>query len=755
MAERIKRGKTDKARGDKERRRRPEPKPGFDTIFPLLYTSLYFLVTLGVHLAFFPIGDTGVESDFYGELVVAAQQVWHGSFSIAHYPYKGPFYSFVLVFINFFCGDWYRSGVVLNLLCAAAGLVVLYRLLLRMFDRRVSVFATIAVSLTYEFFLLAHKASSDMLFFLLCCLAIYVLLMHDWSWKRLIGGGVLSALAFLTRYNGIFLPAASLFVLLIVNPCHWALGRRLRAAAVYLVVFLGASVPWFLVSFLETGSFLATRNLQNIVEEFYGGAKAVDIPNGGFGSLGAVVANDPLYFIKHYIFNIPRHLWMDMRHTLGLWSGVLVALGMLRLVAVRPTRRQRAFFVFALFYFLPMCAIFHLPRLSIPLVPAYYALGFSLLFRSGSEKRTRLGRTFGRVFAGRPCWPGRSEEGTADVRPADDRAEVMPGSTDRFVATRLTPGLAVAILVITALCISQIARVVKHERIYYNRRPLFISGAANFLEACARRTGREDVQVVMARKPHIAYYSGLKYQQYPRRFRSSQEFLSFAMNRSVDYVVYSIIESEHYPDIEFLVHLESTPGIEKIYENEGIIVYKLAEWLNINKAAGKATLSNYLYRFWEVEKSNDPTLILEACYDVSGMYAVNGEWEKVARYLLHGLRAAQRLPEQGEMDQHLCLLWLNLSQAYLMLGRHEEGIKMLDENIEVFEHRCGRVRLADASALLARHYVELGQDGAAIRYLNIALDTYTLLGDQHKAGAIKRSIEKIRTGEGRMVRSRL
>ncbi|MBU1071783.1 hypothetical protein KKG45_00900, partial [bacterium] len=125
----------------------------FDRYFPLIYAAVYAAVALAVQLAWFPVGDLGVETDFYGDLVIAAQRLWHGEFSVLNYPYKGPLTSFALVgvhaVVSLLGGDWYRSGVTLNLICAALFLILLYRLLLRTFNRRVAICATMGVSLAF------------------------------------------------------------------------------------------------------------------------------------------------------------------------------------------------------------------------------------------------------------------------------------------------------------------------------------------------------------------------------------------------------------------------------------------------------------------------------------------------------------------------------------------------------------------------------------------------------------------------------
>jgi predicted branched-subunit amino acid permease len=253
-------------------------RPAFDIVLPIVFAVCYAVIALWVHFKWFPIGDTGVESDFYQTLAGAAQELWDGHLSVASHPTKGPFYSVALVFIHMFGGDWYTNAVVLNVLCAAGSILVLYRLLLRVFGRWLAVAATLSVSLVSEFFAQAHKASSDRLFFLLCFLAIGSLLSRRRFRLQTALAGAFSALAFLTRYNGLYLPVAAVFVVLFVNPRGWRRRRRYVTAAIYVAVFALVCAPWFLLNLAETGTLVPTRNVRNITETFYGGVAAEAIP---------------------------------------------------------------------------------------------------------------------------------------------------------------------------------------------------------------------------------------------------------------------------------------------------------------------------------------------------------------------------------------------------------------------------------------------------------------------------------------------
>jgi tetratricopeptide (TPR) repeat protein len=746
---------------DRERRRLPLD---FDALFPLVYVVLYAVALFIVYRLYFLVGDTGVESDFYGDMGVAARELWRGNFSVTYYQYKGPVYPFVLTFFFALIGDWYRSGVVLNIVFSAAGIVFLYRLIRAIFNRPVAVFTVVSVSLVFEFFLVAHKASSDMLFFFLFVLVLERIVTDRLSWFRLCGAAIASALAFLTRYSGVFLPVGVVGTLLAINPGTLTIKRRSLFAAVYVIIFLAVCAPWFIANYTETHTMLSTRNLENIVEEFY---SERDVPESGFSSMSDVFSHDPIYFITHYLVNIPRHFWKDINGTIGIEAGVLVLLGILRLFVFPPSRRQYSFFLFACLYFLLLCFIFHLRRFSIPLTPAYYVIGFSLLFTSGVAEITGPGRVLRhafnpqiqriRVMWSKTLWgnPRSATGSTVGARSRSggkkrERKRASPDmktspveqtvSTSRFV---ITVGHGLFFLLIAVLIVFQVKRIAKFERMYYVRRPLFVLPAAQFLRQPAYRLRDGKKPVLMARKPHVAFYADMKFQYYPKFFHSLPDFIAFAMGRDVDYIVYSTIEKEHYPEAEFLVRLDRTPGIEMIYHTEKIYIYRIADWVDMSTGAGLELLEKYKAALREAETAGNVDRIISECYNLSGMYGVNGDWEKMAEYLIRALRAVDALAESSSRTKHTILLKINISEAYFLSGNHQKGIDILEEIIPTIAQHGTREQLTSVHIILSKHYEQLEWWEDAKKHLSIVRDLYVLQGNTAKAEHALKAIERV------------
>jgi hypothetical protein len=214
---------------------------------------------------------------------------------------------------------------------------------------------------------------------------------------------------------------------------------------------------------------------------------------------------------------------------------------------------QSAFFVFPLFYFLLMCFGFHMPRLSLLLTVPYSVLAFGLLFESGQGELSRAGKILARWFA----------------RPLQAIQTLGSGVTRKITRA----GLIARTLVIAAILISQIHGIVRAERYYYAMKPTFILEAAEVLKN--RIPAGSAPRTVMARKPHIAYYSGMEYVSFPNVVDDAGRLVAFARAKKADFIIFSPIENLYYPGSRFLQQLHKQPGVRRIYRAPNLILYEV------------------------------------------------------------------------------------------------------------------------------------------------------------------------------------
>jgi len=695
----------------------------FDVVFPVVYALALSLVGFWIHWRWFPIGDIGVEADFYSELGVAARRLWAGEFSVYNYPFKGPFYSFVLVVVHLLGGDWYRNGVGLNLLCAAGILVLIYRIYLRYFGRRVAIAGTVAVSLVYEFFLHAHKASSDLLFVFLFWSAAALLLTTHLTWGRIIGCAILSGLAFLTRYNGLVLPVTVVFFILWVAPYRQSLLQRWQTLGLFLLVLMATVTPWYALNYTETGSFLATRHLQNIfVEEFYPGELAADLPSGGLTSLPRLILHDPLHFGLHALRNVGVHLWLDFKTILGLPAALLVVLGLLRLFVFPPTRRQVGFYFFPLCYFLAMCLVYHQPRFSLTLLPAYFALGFSFLGGADTSQVARWAVPWrDRILAGWSRLPRRHG---------------------------IQATVAVILLVCFWLLASQVSMIIRAERYYYERRPLYILGAAARVKDHSDDSTQGAVaaeSAVMAAKAHLAFYADLPFVPYPVSLTTRRDLIDDLAERGVGYLEYSDIERQYYPEATFLARFDGVRGIEKIYEKPGITIFAVDRGLDPEALIWNETIARGLSELQVAETAGQIPVVVEVTTQLADQYILEQDWPTAARLLRKGLATISQLPDSPDTAEKRVALQLDLSLCMWYLGQNEEGIDLLTEPMAHFTSMEQAEKVALVQALLGRHLADLGRGSEAVFHFRQARDMYHGLSDQKNAEAMERILQELKS----------
>src|SRR5262249_45004074 len=80
------------------------------------YACAYGVAALVAGFRAPPIGDLTFDTDFYGDLVLAAQALARGHFAVENYPYKGPLYSFVLIAAHAIDHDWFRAATIVSAL---------------------------------------------------------------------------------------------------------------------------------------------------------------------------------------------------------------------------------------------------------------------------------------------------------------------------------------------------------------------------------------------------------------------------------------------------------------------------------------------------------------------------------------------------------------------------------------------------------------------------------------------------------------
>jgi hypothetical protein len=578
----------------------------FDHAFIWLFATVFVAIELVVLFNATTLGDLAVEADYLAEIAPAARNLAGGVFRIEDYPFKGPASAMTVALLNgvtAFVGlGLFRTGILLSLIAAVTTLWCVYRVGLGVWGRRTAIAAVVLTGLNNVFFINAHKAGSDVLFLALVMAVLHMSLANTAGRRRCILIGVTGGAAFLTRYIGIVLPLwliMSIF-LLRLRGTDWR--SRLAAAGWFGLGFVGVVFPWLAFSLAETGSLVATGNLQNVVQEFH----ATGGPPEGFGSLAALVRYDFAYFATHFVNNLFHHLAQDIDQVLGWAMTILVGAGLLSALLVRPNRPRLAIIGWGLVYAVSLGFVFYLARFSLPLVPVYALLAASLLDRL-------------------PRW---------------------------------TPLVAIALMVL--VIVFQSSSIGVSVDFYRAEQPQHLQESIDYLKAQSIERKEPQRYRLMARKPHAAWYGNMDFVPYPGRLSGAADLLSYAAARNVDYLLVGPIENRFFERAAFLSRLSSYHGVTPVYQAAGNTIYRL-DRNQSGTAFGTAENIVRLQEMWDLSlRVNDIEMIKTIGASLIEALDRDGRFEEARQIAMRKLDGSEE-PDALIVRLYIAVVSLKLS----------------------------------------------------------------------------------------------
>lgn len=451
---------------------------------PIVLVSLaFFLVWVSVALFFRPIGDFGVETDFYGELAYYARQ-WtqgHGGLMTG---FRGPLYPILLGLLTLPFRDAFLVGKLLSVLGAALGLWLTGDLVRRRFGRVAGAVAALALAANTTFTDHAYRACTDLFYFALFAGTLWWLLRDDDdSDRRWIWAGVLGGAAWLTRYNGLALLPAGLLAAALGG--H-APRRAARHALLFALAMTLVAAPWAFYVWSQTGDPLWSNNYQNVALEVLGGRSALAqagtfMAATDFRSVGEVYATWPARFRQVMFGNLVGHAREDLLQLATLPWGLAALLGWALGFRRWLNRRGALFLVMGLLTYLSLVPIYYNPRYMITLL-VWWGAGVGLLAETVAGWLSRPG----------PAVPAAGKRKAAP-RPAPRGGAAM--------ATGLIAAVALLALALTLPALRRSQDPTRSGGI-----PLEILGVARE----ARRTGYhfDESTPIASRRPHLGYYLG-------------------------------------------------------------------------------------------------------------------------------------------------------------------------------------------------------------------------------------------------------
>ena len=272
----------------------------------------------------------GVFSDFYMRYAPDADLIAHGKFPSS--VYNPPGYSVALVLLSQITGDHFTSGKWLSL--ASAGLTGLlsFYLFRRLFGAAPALLAVPIILLSGTFNRYTISAMTDVPF--LCVSILGLLVITDerparWHWAVL--AGALCGLAYLLRYNGLFLLVPGLTAVIGREDSRAA---RAWWSGLFLLSFAAMAAPWWWANAIHHGSPFYSRNFVDVA-----GGLGINPTGQPFTSLGDVILSNPALFAWHWFGRAVLTFLQSLGASLALLPvGPLAALGLVLSLLRRRTR---------------------------------------------------------------------------------------------------------------------------------------------------------------------------------------------------------------------------------------------------------------------------------------------------------------------------------------------------------------------------------------------------------------------------------
>lgn len=459
----------------------------------------------------------GAFSDFYVRYAPDADLIARGEFPSNDF--NPPGYPVLLILLSPLTGDHFTTAKWMSLLAAGLTGWLSFFLFRRLFGAAPALLAIPIILLSKPWNRYSFNAMTDIPFVCVCVVALLVITDERRAgWPSAVLAGVVCSIAYLLRYNALFLLVPGLVA---VISREGTLASRARLVGLFLGSFALTAAPWWWVNYTHYGSPFYSRNFEDV-------ALALKLNEAGgrpFTSLLDVVFRNPGRFAWRYIRQVPYILSQSLGSSLALLPvGPLAVLGIVLGLARQRTRPVLLMLVAWLSFLLFMSLTHWEPRYFFFMLVCHSGFAMYALF----EIARWVGRTFGSPVA----------------------ARVVVAVVFLWI---LIPTIVVTVWVV---------------RVTLGRQPLELLPAARQLASVAPPGA-----TVMSLRAQIAYLSGLKWRGMPGA--SSIEELKIVLSTNPpDYIVLDRWGKRFAkPLIPLMTQEVYVPWLELVYsEPQGKIV---------------------------------------------------------------------------------------------------------------------------------------------------------------------------------------
>ena len=475
------------------------------------------------------VGGFGVETDFYGIYAVQAENLMAGrAYTYLNHP---PGYPFLLATASVVARDLFMASKIISAIATAFFGWFTYLTFKGLFNPQIALATTmLLLPATFQY---SFLAASDIVGAVMIALALWGLLRTP----RLTMGtcllaGLFAGAAYLVRSNALFVAVGAVFSLLVFDPDQESMRDRLARAGLFAFAALLAASPWLVMNWRTNGSPLASAAYLQVATHVYmpdlnaelsaALRERVESPAAAisrlqvaadFNSFVDVVSHDPPVFLRKYLGSVFSYAGRLAVEGLQFPAYVVGPIGLVLMLG-DLSRRRLTYLVGCLFGYLPLALVgFHV-RYYLFLLPVGFLLVAYAIFRT------------------------------------------MPGEYRLF--NLRVPVRWLALLIIAAFLSASAYREVSNA---IAAEPRYLFEIAEFL-----RNRSSPGDIIIGRKPHLAYLAGLK-DTFPF-VHTAEAYLTKARERRARYVVYSAYEAWQWPGLRSLKDPVALPsGLKLIYHH--------------------------------------------------------------------------------------------------------------------------------------------------------------------------------------------
>ena len=482
-----------------------------------------YVIVWGVFsVGFWRVGGYGVETDAFGSFLPEVRKMLRGEFTPLD-GFKGPGYHAAVALVSFVARDLFLSAKIVALASSAIVLWLLFRLVRRSLGTGTAWVAMLFVATNAQFILFTIQVGTDM-FFLAVALAAATLILERGGWQRSVVAGLLAGFAYLTRYNGVFLTLAGIVIMALADRTTLGRRQRLLRTGAFVGGVLVVFAPWSFYTWSRGLGFFFNANHLNIAYEMFGRDTVSwdqfwEYFNPAFASFGEVVRGNVGRFVAMLARNSIEHFWWDMRRVLVAGTApwvvplsivwlAMIAYGLVRAVMMKRERAWPAI-VLGVGAYGVLVPVFYGERFSLPMVPIYAVLAATAV--------------------------------TGGLR-----------LSSKSVSLAAIPAICGVLLLWGGIATAkeEVAKLMETQ-------PAEVG-------AVARAVGRSlpEGSAVLARKPHIAYFTGTEFIRVPFLDRI-EELPGIALQHHAQYLFVSAIEAALRPPLTPLLDPRNAPPFLK------------------------------------------------------------------------------------------------------------------------------------------------------------------------------------------------